>query len=684
MTWIEALPSYLLVAVLLILPGLLLTQAIGLRGLLRAAAAVPLTVAALAASAVLFGFAGVPWSALTVGAAVLLVSGVLFLLLRLPRLRARGAALAGEDDGAGGRGDGVPADGPMAAPGRSARATTAALWCAAVLGAGLVAHRLTLILVTPDAVSQTYDNNFHLNAVRYIVDTGRASSLTLGGLGATDPTFYPGAWHDAVALLVQTTGLPVLPVVNATTFVLAAGVWTLGSIFLVTRVLGDRPVTVVAAGLVLTCFPAFPYLLTFYGVLFPNLMSMVMIPLLLGLLAEATGLAVRDSGLGPAARWTTILAVVGAMGLAHPSSVLVCLLLLLLMLVVAWSRRARRPGAAWWTTALGAAGLVAYGLVLDRVWESARASRQASTWEPHVTAPQALGEALAGVNPRNPELTWGLVVLVLIGLAVLARTRSRWVVGGWAVLVWLYLTAAAQRDLDLRYDWTGVWYNDAQRLAALVPVLAVPVATAGAAAVAARAAAGLRGLAERRGGGTAQRLAASPAVQAGAGLLAVLLGFVVLQGAAMTHVVRLGDQHYGWSGYGSLLTPQELALLERLDQEVPEGDVVFGNPLTGTGLAYGIGGTDVLIPHPGLLPDDDGARLLVRHLDDMTTQPGVCEALAAHDVRWVLDFGDARVNPYAYFDTRGYDTLIPERGFELVDAEGPDAALYRITGCPGL
>jgi hypothetical protein len=249
--------------------------------------------------------------------------------------------------------------------------------------------------------------------------------------------------------------------------------------------------------------------------------------------------------------------------------------------------------------------------------------------------------------------------------------------------VWLYLTAAAQRDLDLRYDWTGVWYNDAQRLAALVPVLAVPVATAGAAAVVARAAAGLRRLAESRGGGSAQRLVASPAVQAGAGLLAVLLGFWALQGAAMSRVVGYGQDLYGVHGGHYLVSPAELALLERLDQEVPEGDVVFGNPLTGTGLAYGIGGTEVLIPHPGLLPDD-GARLLVRHLDDLTTQPGVCEALAAHDVRWVLDFGDARVNPYAYFDTRGYDTLTPERGFELVDAEGPDAALYRITGCPGL
>lgn len=162
MSWLEAIPLYFLVMLVLVLPGLLLTFALNLRGLLRAAMAVPLTVAGFAASAVIFGLVGIPWNPLTVAIAFVVVGAGLWAVLipvrrRHPRPRPRLGQIR------------------WGALREQMTSQSIALWCAFIVGAGLIAHRLKLILETPDAISQTYDANFHYNAVQYIHDKiGRA------------------------------------------------------------------------------------------------------------------------------------------------------------------------------------------------------------------------------------------------------------------------------------------------------------------------------------------------------------------------------------------------------------------------------------------------------------------------------------------------------------------------------
>ena len=675
-SWLEALPSYALVGILMVLPGALLSVALGLRGLTRCAAAIPLSVAGFGASAVIFGLVGVPWNPLTVALAFVVVALVLWLAL----LPARRRLLAG------------PWVGTI--PWRE-RITTSlvGLWCAAALGIGIVVQRLHLIIQVPDAYSQTYDANFHYNAVRYIQETGQASSLTLGGLGVGEPTFYPAAWHDTAAFVTQVTDLPVVLTANAMTMMISGVAWVLGCLYFTTRLLGSRPTVSVAAGLMASSFPAFPYLLSFYGNLFPNAMSIAFLPVWLGLLTDALNLSRQPYLRSKAALWVTILAVTGAMGLAHPSSVVVGLALLWIMLLTVWWRMVRRTNP-WWFKALSGVGLVAWLPILQQIWFAARASQTASSWKPHVTEAQALGEALATVHPNAPHLPWALVIVVLLGAGTLLRHRSRWVVGAWAFLVWLYVLVASSRNAELRYDWGGIWYNDVHRILALIPVVAVPIATAGAGALVHGVVSRARRAATRAG----RSPRASHGVRAAAargftllrsrgtavigGALAVILGWQLLQTQAMTDVVNYGKNLYAGAGdypY-ALVSPEERALLEELPEYVPSDAVVYGNPLTGTSQAYAVSGTRVLIPHNGLVADP-GVSVIIHHLDELTTDPAVCPALKEHNVQYVLDFGTRRVNLFAEFDTAGYDQLTPQNGFELVAQTGPEAKLYKITGC---
>ena len=78
--------------------------------------------------------------------------------------------------------------------------------------------------------SQTFDSVFHLNALRYVLETGNASSMTITGMtnGDNPPYFYPAAWHGLASLLIQITGLQLPAAVNVLNLCVAMTVWTLG------------------------------------------------------------------------------------------------------------------------------------------------------------------------------------------------------------------------------------------------------------------------------------------------------------------------------------------------------------------------------------------------------------------------------------------------------------------------
>ena len=79
----------------------------------------------------------------------------------------------------------------------------------------LISRRLVAAFGRPESFSQTFDNVFHLNAVRYIQETGSRSSYTVSSM--TGGGFYPSAWHDLVALLANLTGASIPVAVTSPT-----------------------------------------------------------------------------------------------------------------------------------------------------------------------------------------------------------------------------------------------------------------------------------------------------------------------------------------------------------------------------------------------------------------------------------------------------------------------------------
>lgn len=177
MSWFSVIPMAALCMALLFLPGTLIVLALGLRNPAFVAVAPLLTVSIVAVSAMLAPYAGVSWSLLPVLVASLSIAAVLFaarkiLKLRQPRLPWRMVA-------------GTSRQMPILAA------------AGFVIGAASIALQLRAAFGRPENISQTFDNVFHLNAIRYVLETGNASSMTITGMtnGDNPPYFYPAAWH---------------------------------------------------------------------------------------------------------------------------------------------------------------------------------------------------------------------------------------------------------------------------------------------------------------------------------------------------------------------------------------------------------------------------------------------------------------------------------------------------------
>lgn len=149
-------------------------------------------------------------------------------------------------------------------------------------------------------------------------------------------------------------------------------------------------------------------------------------------------------------------------------------------------------------------------------------------------------------------------------------------------------------------------------------------------------------------------------------------------GTAMQAASASAGISYRIGEHAPLLSLDERALLERLDDEVPPGAVIVGSPWTGTSLSFALANRYSLIPHIYTELDQDMTTIV----DDLNrgADPRVCAALKRTHVRFVLDFGSHEVHGGSH-TYPGLTDLVESPAVTLIDSQGA-ARLYRITACP--
>lgn len=648
MTWVDlAMAVGVIVAMTAVLGGGV-AWSVGLRGLWACAAAPAFTLTIVAGSAILASWVGLRWSLL----APLLVSGLI-----------AGGALA------------VRGMSRRRSGGSSALNAGAHLnrdywvFAAVAIAALLIGARFVQAVGQPDAFSQTFDNVFHLNAVRYVLDTGSASSLSVGAM--TSPggglPFYPAAWHAMVALVVQVSGVTIPVATNAMALVASALYWPISAILLTRTLFGRSPVIAVATGALVAALPAFPVLLYDYGVLYPLLLGLSVLPFSLAVvlvLGRVTP-APAPSGAG---WWLLIVAgaLVG-MTLAHPGALVAFVALSVpVALAVFWRVLRATRGLPRVATVAAGIGYLAAGALLVFVL---RPPAEARGWPISMSVPDALATVLAGSMWYQASAVVA-AISVALGLvwAVVERSRSAMIaVGMYLIGAWLFVVVAALPLSALRDAFTGSWYNNLPRLAAILVIAMIPIGAFGVART-------FAWFGRRQWIASVIGRAPLPLRTLAVGLAAVVL-IGASQSGAPPRAAEWAAVAYRTTAPAPLLDADELALIARIGDHVPAGEMIAGDPFTGAALVYAFGDRPALMPHTltEITPEIDTINeALVAGAFDASA----CAALEEEGVRFVLDFGTTGVHG----PRDGFPLLESSGDVMLVDREGA-ARLYEITAC---
>lgn len=635
--WIGAVPSYLVVAAVLIVPGLAVVIAgWGWRSPQRLLLAPAVSTTIVAAAASLAPLVGLRWNLLPLALLTLVVVGIALALRRL----------AGID-----RPPPTPRTGLVALLSLAAAAGANAVMFARAFG-------------SPDNIAQRFDNIVHLNAIALGLREGSASPFQIGS--TSDIGFYPNAWHALTTIGAELTGSAVPVAVNGANLAIVSILWPASAMALAGAFFAQRRTAYLVAAALSTGFGAFPALFFNWGVLYPNLVGYAMVPAALAVVV--TALAERGA---PALLRSSLLVVLLAGGtfLGHPNAFISLLFFAAAVVVTAFAVR-----AATERTRRAVLGLVivsgAFVVALAGTVTVFRTGAEHSGWSPWQELSQSLGEGVFAA-PRGFTPTVLTSVLLIAGfIAVARRPRLLPVAAPFMVAIALFTISSGLRiDHPLRQILTNPWYNDSNRLAALLPLVAIPVATLGALVVVDLV----------RAWGLRRRLPTwTGVVAAGAAVVAV---FSVAVGPNVR--IALGQVHeaYAYTDDSLILSSDEEALLTRLDEETPPDALIAGSPRTGTSLALAFANRRVAQRHVFGSPSEE-QLFLDQHLRDIDTDPAVCRAVDHIGIDYVLDFGTQDViDPAGAAAYSGIQDLTPSAHLVLVDSQGPNARLFRIEGC---
>lgn len=677
MTWWQTVPTFAAAALIYFLPGLAILAAAGVRRLNLVALAAPVSTSVAACAAVVVPYLRLPYTPLVYFAISAVLAAGTFGARWWWTHKANGAGHLANN-------------GPLDPNDLGRWTAILAVPLGLAFSALMIGGRFISGFRSPESFSQTFDNVYHLNAVQHIAQTQNGSSLTLGNLTEASSYFYPAGMHDMMALLQMLTGSSVPVVINVGTILIGALVWPLGCMFLVSRLVGYRPVPIISAAVLAAGFSAFPYLLVGFGVLYPNNAAIALLPVLLGLSVELLGMSrSRASSFLPPA--LAICATLPGMVLTHPSAMVALLGFLvpvvlgrLVNTVLEWRNGTdtKRHAVQW---AIFSAGYLA---AVAAAWTLLRPGLGAAPWTPFQSNARAIGEIL-GSAPMGTTVAWTMTILTVIGLYVISRTMRQnwWILGIFLVGAVLYMVVSSWPPGTFRTLLTGVWYNDSFRLAALLPVVTLPVAVFGAEWIIWRLRAGLEHFAAER--------PAAPSAAPRAGLARfrlsakgrvlsvwVFLGVlgVAVQGGTLSQVQQRIHTVFSVTENSDLVNQDELKVLQNVGAAVPADGVVVANPLTGGSLVYALADRQSLAPHV-FGERSDMEQLLLDHWDEAAYNKDVCPAIRTLNAYWALDFGTKTVipteDPFPGLADLAAGTA---PGMEVLASSG-DARLVRTTAC---
>lgn len=550
------------------------------------------------------------------------------------------------------------------------------------INAGVVLFIFLRSFRSADAILYSYDTPFHMAVIRWILDSGDASSLHSATVdGTIGSHFYPALWHGWVSLALCVLNTTMMQAINASTLVVLLFVWPLSASLLTFAVFSKKfdlapQLAIAIAGL----FGSYPWGFLTFGVLYSNFFAYSLTPAYLAaIVLLVRGLRLKT--LAPGELIAYLLLLVGgfaAIALAQPNSVFtIAVMIFPFLFFSAWKVCAKR--SVWLALGVCSSLLIAAAGIWIALYKAPFMRRTVTwVWDSFQTPAESL-RAVATLSMNATDGEYGgeivLAVFVLLGLLVALLRKKAWIVFSYLAVASLYVLCAAFEG-RFRNVATGFWYHDSFRPAGAMCILAVALA----AYALSSCVTAVSKLVEN---------SASTSVRRGvvAGTSIVLIAAVVVLTLASSNIAYREKMLAQMSAdvATKYTDTEELAFMEKARSIVGTDSKVMNDPFDGSMFAYGVEGLPVVFPAmPGnwIGSPNPESEYLKDHLDAVETDSAkVCPMLRDLDVHYVMVLERHKQifdEPHPWLGVRNITPQTP--GFEPVLQQGP-YSLYKITAC---
>lgn len=676
--WISTVP--LLVALLLIIyvPGALVLEIAGTRRSLVFGFAPALTCGLVGIVTAGLGAVGIPWGWPAFVSATVLAAGLAIVYRGLVRRRGRGE---------------VPIGGAVEGSSNPARYRGFVFVAAAL---AVLIHWIPLIVLGdlrfPSGLS---DPMFHYNGINAVLNTGNASMF-----GAMDWNYglrvlsvtYPSIWH-ALAALVASPGAVLAPAhvlsYLVTPVIFISGMASLGAeVFPRTRMMA-AVTPLVAAG-----FVAFPDFMVVGKAFWPNALAMAIFPgvlaISLAVILDVARGGLRRNGLRYLGGMLVLLGGLAGLVMAHPTFAFTLLWVGAPVGILLLIRLVRRFRGCWPRTRLllvSGSSALALGAVLWVVFSNPQV--QAALSRPVIGDWQQVPERLMSTlmlwpASRNPVIMLGISIFygvsALAGAILASRSRrSRWVLAAWGMQTLLML--GVYFPIPGVAQIAGIWYSDIYRLFAIQVVFLSILVSMALVTLWTPVHAGSRSGGDDGGASALRdRWAGSALARAVVVVFLALhltLGVYLAQNTVYGAVVpAVGD--------GEVIGSQEeLALLDDLEEHVPDGALVLGDPLSGIGYAPALSDVDSVFTQSSMRALDVDGNYLAENFAEIHKDPRVCEIIDHYGITHFYEDAPVRYEGTSRLEqVPGFYGVDTSHGFTLVVTAGT-ASLWTIDACEG-
>ena len=583
------------------------------------------------------------------------------------------------------------------------------------LACGIIAG--TMLFLKPldgaDSFISTYDNLYHYNAIRALVESGYWSPLDTSCYlalpsalnpmpGGTYPLdgYYPLGWHILLALLMELSGCALPVAVNVANFAFTSVIFPSGMYLLMIALF--RKKSTLTAGALCSCVcAAFPWYMLLEWPLFPNLAAFCLIPILAACFIRlAKRLATRVvSGEAPGKGSETPVLLAGflsaciACAAIHPNSIFTAALLLapFVVWVFAWAIGRKYGVVAGMVSGIAAGAIIAAAWVLlanadsfKYVMDEATKARQ---------LPEEAWMAVTEFSFMNKAGQPILFVFALVGVvAVLASRRNCWIIVSFALVVLVYVASASFEEGPLRQILTGFWYSEPKRIGSIVGLASMPLVACGLSALYELAAALVARI---------RRMRAALAAVFALAFVGVVFFAPYVPPANQEHLDQSQDVQepdatavnasalqgmalYAKMNYENpILDREEVVFIQKVAATIGLDQAVINLPYDGSLIAYGLTGLKAyyLERYGYNSAHETPESVLIRtDLSEISTSADVLEAVQSTGCRYVLLLKRDKDIVYNFDESlwqgiSGIDDTTP--GFTPVLSEG-DMRLYRI------